>query len=185
MAFLTSLGESPHLYELMKKFPYVAVPLFKLHDVLLRGDAPFTVAERELIAAYVSGLNACAFCFRGHVAAAELFGVAPEVMDQLMADLETAAVDERLKPVLRYARKLTLTPARLTQADADAVYAAGWSEEALFEAVGITALFAMMNRIVDGTGIEARNTKTTIGKVKWPSYTANLKNYGFEAPPDA
>jgi len=185
MAFLKSLGDNPHLYDLMNRFPYVAVPLFKLHDVLLRGDEPFSVAERELIAAYVSGLNACRFCYRGHVAAAELWGIETEVMDRLMDDLEAAPVSAELRPVLRYVKKLTETPGRMTEADAEAVYAAGWNEEALFEAAAIAGLFAMMNRIVDGCGIEARNTKTTLGKVKWPSYTENLTNWGFEPPADA
>ena len=46
-----------------------------------------------------------------------------------------------------------LTPARMVQADAAAVYAAGWSEAALFDAVQICCLFNLMNRIVEGAGI--------------------------------
>ncbi len=53
-----------------------------------------------------------------------------------------------------YVRKLTLTPSRITQADADAVFAVGWDEEALHHAVSVCALFNMMNRLVDGLGIE-------------------------------
>jgi uncharacterized protein YciW len=43
--------------------------------------------------------------------------------------------DAKLKPILAYAEKLTLTPTRLTEADAAAVFAAGWSERALHDAV--------------------------------------------------
>jgi hypothetical protein len=39
------------------------------------------------------------------------------------------------------------------QRDAQAVYDAGWSESALYEAVQVCALFNMMNRIIEGTGI--------------------------------
>jgi uncharacterized peroxidase-related enzyme len=184
MAFLKSLGAAPHLYEVMKKYPQVAIPAFRLHDVLLRGDTPFTVAERELIFAYVSGLNACSFCYRGHVVAAELWGVEPGLMDKIMADPETAPIAPKLRAVLRFVRKLTETPGRMTQADADALYDAGWDEDALFLTVAIAALTGFMNRIADGTGVIAANTKTTLGKAKWKSYTENLINYGFPWPKD-
>jgi len=59
-----------------------------------------------------------------------------------------------MKPVLRYAQKLTDTPASVTKADADAVFAAGWDETALYHTVTVTALFNFMNRLVEGLGIE-------------------------------
>jgi hypothetical protein len=40
----------------------------------------------------------------------------------------------------------------MTQADADAVFAAGWSERALHDAVMTTCLFNFMNRMLDGHG---------------------------------
>jgi alkylhydroperoxidase family enzyme len=59
-----------------------------------------------------------------------------------------------MKPVLRYATKLTREPSSVTQADADAIYAAGWDETALYHAVAVAALFNFMNRLVEGMGIE-------------------------------
>jgi len=57
-----------------------------------------------------------------------------------------------MKPLLAYAKKLTLTPAKMTAADAKAVLDAGWSERALHDAVLTTSLFNFMNRLVDGHG---------------------------------
>ena len=51
-------------------------------------------------------------------------GVAAGTVDALMDDIDKAAVDDRLKPILHYAGKLTRQPAGLTQADADA-----WAED--------------------------------------------------------
>jgi alkylhydroperoxidase family enzyme len=82
------------------------------------------------------------------------YGVAPETIDALMQDLETAPVEAKLKPVLAYVRKLTLTPSRMTEADANAVYAAGWSENALFDAIQVCGVFNLANRFVEGTGIK-------------------------------
>jgi hypothetical protein len=36
-----------------------------------------------------------------------------------------------MKPILRYAKKLTLSPARMSEADATSVYEAGWGDDAL------------------------------------------------------
>ena len=41
-----------------------------------------------------------------------------------------------------------------TQADADAIYAAGWDEQTFFQAVNISAYFNFMNRLLNGTGVD-------------------------------
>jgi uncharacterized peroxidase-related enzyme len=120
---------------------------------VLRGPSPFTVAERELIATYVSGLNQCQYCHGAHRAFAVDNGVDPALFEQVMSDADSAAVADQMKPVLRYVKKLTLTPSRMTQADADAVFAAGWDERALGDAVAVCALFNFFNRIVEGHGV--------------------------------
>jgi alkylhydroperoxidase family enzyme len=57
--------------------------------------------------------------------------------------------------LLRYAGKLTLSPATITPADAEAVLAAGWAEHALHDTVAVCGLFNLMSRLVDGLGITA------------------------------
>ena len=153
MALFPSLPETPHLADVYKRFPEHVKPLLVYHDLLLRGESPLTIGERELIAAYVSGLNACQFCYGAHKLFAELFGFDPALTEQMVADLDSAPVDEKLKPLLRYAGKLKTLPPKLTKADAQAVYDAGWSERALFDAVQVAALFNYMNRIIEGTGV--------------------------------
>ena len=153
MALIPSLPENPHLSDVFKAFPEHLRPLLAYHDALLRGDSPLSVAERELIAAFVSGLNACNFCFGAHKNYARAFGVDEAVIDALVADVDSAAVDDKLKPLLKYVAKLKSLPPRLTDADAQAVYDAGWSEQALFHAVQVAALFNFMNRVIEGSGV--------------------------------
>lgn len=153
MPLFPSLPDRPHLIDVFRAFPEQVRPLLAYHDALLRGESPLSVAERELIAAYVSGLNACNFCFGAHKLYARVFGIDDAVIDALVTDVETAPINDKIKPILRYVAKLKDLPPKLTDADAEAVYAAGWSERAPYDAVQVAALFNFMNRIIEGTGV--------------------------------
>ena len=41
----------------------------------------------------------------------------------------------------------------MTEEDSQAVYDAGWSEEALFDAIQVCGVFNLVNRIIEGSGI--------------------------------
>ena len=184
MGFMHSLGEAPHLYDVMSKSPRMAIYLFKMTDEIMLSEGPLTPAEREIIAAFVSGINSCSFCYRGHKAIAEIFGVDEGLIDQLVDDLNSTKISTEMKAALAYAKKLTETPSKMVQADADLLYAAGWDEAALMNIVEITAVFGMYNRIADGTGVIASNTKTTLTKKKLGSYIDNLVKFGLKVPED-
>ena len=68
------------------------------------------------------------------------------------ADWRTAPVDERLRAMLGFIEKLTLHPEELSREDADAVRAAGVSDEAMVDAIHVAALFNMITRLADALG---------------------------------
>jgi uncharacterized peroxidase-related enzyme len=154
MPFLKCLRKGASLLDVFKAFPQTSEPLIQFHEVLLRGPSPFTESERELIAAYVSGLNHCRYCHGVHIATAELLGAPKSAILSALDDIDSSSITEKMKPVLRYARKLTQQPNGLSQSDADAIFAAGWGDDALYYTVAVTALFNFMNRLVEGMGIE-------------------------------
>ncbi|MDE2495835.1 MAG: peroxidase-related enzyme [Alphaproteobacteria bacterium] len=154
MPFLPSLRAGASLLDVFKMFPEASKPLIEFHEALLRGPSPFTEAERELIAAYVSRLNQCRYCHGVHTATAERLGIPQDAVQKLMDGAETSDVPKKMKTVLQYAQKLTESPAGVSQADAAAVLAVGWNETALYHTVAVTALFNLMNRLVEGLGIE-------------------------------
>jgi uncharacterized peroxidase-related enzyme len=155
MPFFPSMPEDATTKHVFTAHPEIYSHWVRVSEAILRDPSPLTPAQRELIGAYVSSLNACQYCYGGHRAAAELFGIAPQTIDGLIQDLATAPIDSKLRPILAFVKKLTLTSTRMTQADADAVFAAGWDEAALHSAIAVCCLFNFMNRLVDGHGIEA------------------------------
>lgn len=150
-----SLPEDAGVRHALALNPEAGELLANYHQQILRGDSPLSVAERELIAAYVSALNNCKYCRGTHAATAQFFGVAENVVEDLIADEQLMSAPERLRPVLSFARKLTLHHDSITQADADAVYSAGWSERALHDLILVASMFNFMNRFVHGHGITA------------------------------
>jgi hypothetical protein len=56
----------------------------------------------------VSGLNVCGYCHGVHAATAQAFGVSEGTLAALLADVDFAPVAGQLKPLLRYAGKLTV-----------------------------------------------------------------------------
>lgn len=159
MPFISAIADNAKVPHVMAHFSQEGStsggPLIDLHEALLRADSPFTVPERELMAAFVSGVNACAYCYGAHSAAAAEFGVPQDLIEALVNDVDSAHVEEKLKPVLRFQKKLSLTPTKMVQADADAVFAAGWSERALYDAVMVACLYNFMNRFTNGLGLYA------------------------------
>jgi len=149
-----SLPADASVRHAMQLNPRTGDLLCQFHEELLRGESPLSVTERELIAAYVSGLNRCAFCRGTHEATALLFGVPEGLVERLLQDPALTDADERLRPLLAYARKLTLHQNEISAEDADRAYAAGWSERALHDTILIAATFNFMNRFVHGHGIE-------------------------------
>lgn len=152
MPFFKSLPPDAGVRHILQMNKPVGRALIELHQALLRGDSPLTPAQHELIAAYVSGLNECQYCFGVHAETASQFGVPEESLRKMLFDLNDVQMESRMRPLLEYVRRLTMAPHQLVQADADAVFAAGWSERALHDAILTTCLFNFMNRLLDGHG---------------------------------
>lgn len=174
MSFLRSLPQAL-LKDVLRTEPAIGVPFAQWHEALLRGPSPFTVGERELFAGYVSALNACGYCHGEHQAVGESFGIAPGLLDALIADLDGAPVSERLRAVFVYLRKLALTPARMTRADAEAVFAAGWDDAALYHAASVCAMFCCDNRIIQGLGIARHSPEVLAETVR------RLHDFGYRS----
>lgn len=153
MTYLPSLPEDASLVGVFHRYAGTYRQLLGFHQAAMRGPSPLTAAEREVIGAYVSGLNGCQFCYGVHSAAASALGSPAGAVSAALDDVDTTEVPERLIPLLRYVRKLTLAPSTITAADAQAVFDAGFEERALHDAVAVSAMFNMMNRLVDGLGI--------------------------------
>jgi uncharacterized peroxidase-related enzyme len=117
----------------------------------MRGPSAWSVADRELMAAYVSTVNESAFCVGAHTAtASQAYQDAPKVA-AVLADLETAPVEEPLRATLRMLGTLT-AEGSVSAADMRAVLAAGASPQQVEDALAVCAAFDTTNRLADAFG---------------------------------
>jgi len=154
MPFFPSLPEDAGVATMWDTFnPKGREALGLFSRSFMRNEGKLTPADKEMIAAYSSLLNDSEYCYAGHSRVAINLGTDPGVFDPLVQNIDTAPVRDELKPLLRFICILTLTPAKVTKEDADAVFAAGWDEQSFHEAIAVCARFAMMNRLTLGHGL--------------------------------
>ena len=153
MSFLKKLPNNAGIGDVYREWQDLYRPWMKMGQELMKGGVELAEADRELIATYVSVLNGCDYCKVSHVPTMEKLGVNVEVIDQLSENIDTADIEERLKILLKFCKKLTLKPDSISKEDAEKVIMAGWSEEAFHTAVGVTCRFNYMNRLTLGLGL--------------------------------
>lgn len=73
----------------------------------------------------------------------------------VLKDLESSALPEKEKALFRFVDKVNHDSPRITAEDMQPLYAAGWSDEAIYFAITVCALFNFYNRWVDASGVHA------------------------------
>ncbi len=71
----------------------------------------------------------------------------------MLDDFATAPISDRDKALFEFLEKMNAQSNRIRKADIDAVKAAGWSEEAIYDAITVCALFKFYNAWIDATGV--------------------------------
>ncbi len=70
-----------------------------------------------------------------------------------MAGLESSALDDRHKALFRFIDQVNHDSPRITAADLETLRGAGWTDDAIYFAVTVCALFNFYNRWIDATGV--------------------------------
>jgi uncharacterized peroxidase-related enzyme len=119
----------------------------------MRGPSAWSVADRELMAAFVSKVNESAFCVGAHTATAGQACRDPAKVRAVLADLETAPIEDGLRATLRMLGKLT-RDGSVSAADMRAVLSAGVSPQQVEDALAVCAAFNTTDRLADAFGFE-------------------------------
>jgi len=129
------------------------LPFIQFVATIMDGESELTRAQKEEIALVVSGTNGCHYCTGAHSAILGNLGVDNERIESA-AKGSAAGADEKMRAVLEFAKKLTVSPRDISQSDTNAVSAAGWSDQTIEDVICIVSLFSFFNRLTDGMGIK-------------------------------
>jgi len=75
------------------------------------------------------------------------------MVDAVLEDYRTAPIDDREKALFAFIEKMNEQSNLVRREDIDRLAASGWSEEAIFDAISVCALFKFYNAWIDATGV--------------------------------
>ncbi len=176
MTFPKSLAADAKVYDVFSMRPAMFEPFTETCEQIMRGPSPLSPGQRELIGTFVSRLNSCPYCHDVHNQAVKAYGINTELSRQLMEDPDSADVDDNFRALLNLVRKVTEGAYRVSENDYDRLYAAGWGDDAIHDAIIVTCLFNFMNRLVSSFGIEADDEYLARAgsRIKNDGYTSSL-----------
>ena len=73
----------------------------------------------------------------------------------VLKDLESSALAEKEKALFRFVDKVNHDSPRINSEDMQPLYAVGWTDEAIYFAITVCALFNFYNRWIDASGVHA------------------------------
>ncbi|MGE5326792.1 MAG: carboxymuconolactone decarboxylase family protein [Deltaproteobacteria bacterium] len=77
-----------------------------------------------------------------------------EKVAAVLKDYTTAPISGAEKALFKLITKVNRSSSQITREDIDEARAAGWTDEALYYAISVCALFNFYNRWIDSTGVQ-------------------------------
>jgi uncharacterized peroxidase-related enzyme len=121
------------------------------HAIMDERGSKLSPLEREMIAVVVSSVNRCYYCLVAHGQAVRKLSGDPELGEMLVMNYRVAHLSQRQRAMLDFAWKLTEAPWRIEEADRNALRAAGFGEEEIWDIGETTAFYNMSNRMAHTT----------------------------------
>ncbi|MFE8603006.1 peroxidase [Archangium violaceum] len=92
---------------------------------------------------------------------------------------DTAPIPEAERVLFRFLEKVNREAENIREEDVEAVKAAGWTDEAVYDAITVCALFNFYNRWADATGVREHPVEV------YERSAERLSKGGYAAPPPA
>lgn len=137
---------------------YFGTPMKAVTQEAMRGPSPWSVGDRELMAAVVSQANRCTYCVNAHSAVATKAYKDAEKVAATLRNLDEANLEAPLRATLKMLDKL-VREGSVTPEDMRAVLDAGASRAQIEDALAVAYAFNAINRLADSFGFEVPGPK--------------------------
>ena len=92
---------------------------------------------------------------KSHAAVAAVLLGSEELVQQVLHDIDSSSLTDAEKLLMHFLDKVNHDSPNITADDIAPLHAAGWSDEAIWYAITVCALFNFYNRWIDATGVHA------------------------------
>jgi uncharacterized peroxidase-related enzyme len=148
----------PGILKCFATHPALLQQMIALASTLLFTESHLSRKVKEMIATYISALNACPYCLDSHASFLRTQGGSDELLQALSnANLEVASLSLRERRMLDFVGKVTIESHKISLDDIDLMKGVGWDQQEIAEAVHITALFACFNRVANAFGLPSQH----------------------------
>jgi len=122
-----------------------------VRNVLVGGEIPRWTKEMMFVA--ISKDRKCQYCTAAHLACCRMFGVKPEVLEQLVRDVSGLS-DLKTRDMILFALKCSRNPQSLANKDYKTLRQHGLTQSEIVEVIAMSAFAVYANIIADATAME-------------------------------
>ncbi|MGE0715373.1 MAG: carboxymuconolactone decarboxylase family protein [Alphaproteobacteria bacterium] len=158
-AVQASLGMVPNFIRVLANSPAALSAFLGMHAIA--GAGALDPKTRERIALSVAEQNACQYCVSAHTAIGRKAGLDNQ---EILANRSGRSSDPKAEAALTFARALVDTTGQVSQAEFDAVRAAGHSDGEVVEIITHVAMNIFTNLIGKATQVEIDFPKVDLSK---------------------
>ena len=159
-----TMGEATDVQRVLFHRPeFLGRPLGTITHHAMRLEGDWSIAERELFAAYLSKQNRCNFCIVCHGEYASQAG------DRTLAERtlrDGVAGDARIDAALEFLTAVAAGPDALTPGHLDRLRGAGVRDEAIRDLAQVAFAFSLINRVADA--LEFKVPELALFAKSWP-----------------
>lgn len=158
-AFQSGLGMIPNFIRVLANSPAALGAFLGLHGIA--GAGALDPQTRERIALAVAQQNACQYCVSAHTAIGRKAGLDSQ---EMLANRLGRSADAKAAAALIFAQALVERTGEVSQAEVEAVRAAGHSDAEIVEIIAHVALNLFTNLIGKATQVEIDFPRVELGK---------------------
>jgi uncharacterized peroxidase-related enzyme len=159
-------GFVPNVFLGLARRPAEWRAFFAYHDALmLKEEGSLTKGDREMIVTATSAANNCLYCVVAHGAILRIYEKKPLVADQVAVNYRKADITPRQRAMLDFAMKVCLRSHEIDDADFEALYPFGFTDEDIWDIAAITAFFGMSNRLASFSNMQPNREFYLMGRV--------------------
>lgn len=158
-------GFVPNVFLALAYRPDEFRAFFAYHNALMERESGLSQADKEMIIVATSGFNQCIYCVIAHGAILRIREKNPIVADQVAINHQKADITPRQKAMLDFAVMVAADSSGIDDDEVEILRAHDFSDDDIWDIAGISALYALSNRMANFARIRPNDEFYLMGRL--------------------